>query len=115
VILFALIYNLKTWLNLYAFSMASRGRGNCNWSPEGPSYSHQQEPDVPRQLNHCKLPTDEPADATTLWINQLKYIWGLCRLSIKWLCYKVHCEIFLYRGVISFGSLYVIVISSNGV
>lgn len=76
-------------LNLYAFSMASRRRGDYDWNPEGPSNSQQQDPDVPTQLNHCKFPTDEPANATTLWINQLKYIWGLCRLTIK-SCHKVH-------------------------
>lgn len=70
--------------------MGSRQRGNCNWNPEGPSHSQQEDPGVPRQLNHCKFPTDEPADATTLWINQLKYIWGLCRLFTELLPYKVH-------------------------
>lgn len=61
--------------------MASRGRGNCNWNSAGPSHSQQQDPDVPRELNHCKFPTPEPANATTLWINQLKYIWGLWKKS----------------------------------
>jgi hypothetical protein len=45
----------------------------------GPSHS-QQSSDVPNQRNHCKFPSDDPANATALWINQLKYIWGLCKL-----------------------------------
>jgi hypothetical protein len=91
--------------------MAFRGRGNRNWNSAGPSHSQQQGPDVPSELNHSKFPTDEPADATTLWIHQLKYIWGLCRLSIKSLLYMVHL---LCREVISVGHLYVIIISNNG-
>jgi hypothetical protein len=87
---FALLYSLLKNTES-AFSMAARQRGNCNGNPAGPSHSYQQEePDVPSELNQCKFPTVEPADATTVWINQLKYIWGLCRLSIKLFLYMVN-------------------------
>jgi hypothetical protein len=59
--------------------MASRGRGSCNWISAGPAHL-QQNPDVPNQHKHCKVPFDDSTDATALWIKQLKYIWGSCML-----------------------------------
>jgi hypothetical protein len=101
---FALFYSLLKNIES-AFSMAARQRGNCNGNPASSSHYQQEpdvpselnqckfpavEPDVPSELNQCKFPTVEPADATTLWINQLKYIWGLCRLFMKLLLYMVN-------------------------
>jgi len=55
-------------MNLACFSMASRRRSN----PGVPSQQHK----------HCEIPSDVTTDATALWLNQLKYIWGLCMLPI---------------------------------
>jgi hypothetical protein len=81
--------------DLACFSMASRGRGNRNWISAGPSHS-QQNLDVPSQHKYCNVPLDDTTDATALWINQLKYIWGLCMLIISfYLTLFICCVILL--------------------
>lgn len=45
------------------------------------SSSQQQILDVASQHNHFQYPSDDPGDATTPWINQLKGIWALWKKS----------------------------------
>jgi hypothetical protein len=63
--------------------MASRGGGNHNLTSAGSANSQQHILDVASQHNHFQYPSDDPEDATTPWMNQLKGIWALCRLCMQ--------------------------------
>jgi hypothetical protein len=63
--------------------MASRGGGNHSLISADSSNSQQQILDVASQHNRFQYPSDDPENATTPWMNQLKGIWALCRLCMQ--------------------------------
>jgi hypothetical protein len=63
--------------------MASRERGNRNLTSAGSASSQEQILDVASLHNYLQYPSDDPEDVTALWMNQLKYMWALCRLCMK--------------------------------